>query len=321
MKIASVFNGVLGPVMRGPSSSHTAGSYHIGKLARDILGVRPLSAKIYFDVNGSYGKVYKEQGSDRGFILGLLGRSLLDDEFNDAYGAAERASCEVEFSTGAFSEAVHPNWVKLFLSGEEGRAAAVTAASTGGGSVVVTEIDGFSVNIAGDLWTSVVRCEEAPPVAESLDPYGTVEIKSCPGANLVVLQGADEPPGEAISALREKGLFPRVVVPVFFPVKGEPPFQSAEELEIFASEKNLTPGEAALEYECALLGMPRGEAMGEMRRRYSLMKSALSACWKAGWFPPRSCLRQWRIKYGAPARPANCLFSAPARKPPCAPWR
>ena len=314
MKIASVFNGVLGPVMRGPSSSHTAGSYHIGKLARDILGVRPLSAKIYFDVNGSYGKVYREQGSDRGFILGLLGRSLLDDEFGDAYGAAARASCEVEFSTGAFAGAVHPNWVKLFLSGVDDCATEVTAASIGGGSIVVTKIDDFPVKIAGDLWALVVRCEEAAPVAKSLAPYGTVEIKSCTGANLVVLQGEEEPPDAAVFALREKGLFPRVIAPVFFPLKGEPPFQSAEELESFASDKNLTLGETALEYECALLGMARDEAMDEMRRRYSLMKAACERVLEGGVVPATQLLAPVADKIWSAGNAGELPFFGPGSK-------
>ena len=71
MKQVSIFNNVLGPVMRGPSSSHTAGSYHIGSLVRSLLGEEIKEGCITFDADGSYGKMYQEQGSDLAFVSGL----------------------------------------------------------------------------------------------------------------------------------------------------------------------------------------------------------------------------------------------------------
>src|SRR4030042_444994 len=73
MAFISIFNDVLGPVMRGPSSSHTAGSYRIGRIARSLLGEEPVSAVFSFDPEGSYAKTYKQQGADPGFAAGLMG--------------------------------------------------------------------------------------------------------------------------------------------------------------------------------------------------------------------------------------------------------
>ena len=77
----SILNDILGPVMRGPSSSHTAGSYHIGKLCASLLGSRPARARVTFDGDGSYGQVYRQQGVDRAFACALLGWPLTDSRF------------------------------------------------------------------------------------------------------------------------------------------------------------------------------------------------------------------------------------------------
>ncbi len=79
MEFISILNDVLGPVMRGPSSSHTAGSYHIGRLARSLLGEEPDSAIFTFDPGGSYAKTYKEQAADLAFAAGIMVYISLDE--------------------------------------------------------------------------------------------------------------------------------------------------------------------------------------------------------------------------------------------------
>ncbi len=91
MEFISIFNDVLGPVMRGPSSSHTAGSYRIGRIARSLLGEEPTQAVFAFDPQGSYAKTYREQGADLGFAAGLLGWEITDDRFPQALEFASRA--------------------------------------------------------------------------------------------------------------------------------------------------------------------------------------------------------------------------------------
>ena len=81
MKHISIFNHVLGPVMRGPSSSHTAGAFHIASMARSLLGGMPRRAVLAFDPAGSYAATYVAQGADRGFAMGLLDKPLTDEGF------------------------------------------------------------------------------------------------------------------------------------------------------------------------------------------------------------------------------------------------
>ncbi|MDR1471876.1 MAG: L-serine ammonia-lyase, iron-sulfur-dependent, subunit alpha [Synergistaceae bacterium] len=274
MKTASVFNGVLGPVMRGPSSSHTAASYHIGRMARDIFGGTPPRASIRFDENGSYGKVYAEQGSDKAFITGLLDLPLLGDDFHDAREAARRASCDVRFFVGSFPEANHPNWVRIEMSGDSS-AHTVTGASIGGGSVVISEVDGRSVDLRGDSWVVMADCVwEREEARGLLAPRGKLEAFELDGGCLLVSQGCEPPDVGTLDGLRKLGLRPRVARPVFFPLRGEPLFGSASELLRCAEGRHVSIGEAALEYERRLLGMERAEAMDEMKRRYAVMKRA-----------------------------------------------
>lgn len=93
----SVFNDVLGPIMRGPSSSHTAGSYHIGLVARDLLKTEPQNVKITFDSDGSYGSTYVQQGVDLAFVTGLMGWKQTDEIFLDALAIAKKQGVRFDF--------------------------------------------------------------------------------------------------------------------------------------------------------------------------------------------------------------------------------
>lgn len=276
MKKVSVFNSVLGPVMRGPSSSHTAASYHIGRLARDILGECPQSAEIAFDEQGSYGKCCAAQGSDKAFAVGLMDWDILDDVFYRAVDEARERNVNVDFVVGRFDEADHPNWVRLTLTGASGRRARIAARSIGGGSVAVSEIDGYPVDLRGDAWVALVECPsgEAGKIREILEPFGRVTFSERESRALLVLCGTQRLPETTVARLAEGKTPARVVRPIFFPVKDEPLWRSAAELEAYANANGIGIGEAALACECALLGFSREAAMDEMWRRYLIMKSA-----------------------------------------------
>ena len=109
---ASLFNDVIGPVMRGPSSSHVAGAARIGALVRQSLGGDVRSVLVEFDVNGSLAESYHGHGSDIGFVSGLLAIDLTDPRVPDACAIAEREGVEVAFSIldyGAPPPQQHPH--------------------------------------------------------------------------------------------------------------------------------------------------------------------------------------------------------------------
>ena len=120
MKVVSIFNHVLGPVMRGPSSSHTAGAFHMSQMALSLLGERPVRALFSFDVDGSYAATYAPQGADRAFALGLMDIPLTDERFFTALELAAGQGLQVEFRTTQLKNADHPNTVDIELYGSLG---------------------------------------------------------------------------------------------------------------------------------------------------------------------------------------------------------
>lgn len=135
---------IIGPIMVGPSSSHTAGAVRIGLAARSIFGQRP--DRVTLTLYGSFAHTYKGHGTDLALIAGLLGCSTESEKIPHAYLLAEQEGMEIKILT---SEDLtdHPNTCHLFL--EKGdKSLSVTAISTGGGMIDLTEIDGFDVHVS-----------------------------------------------------------------------------------------------------------------------------------------------------------------------------
>ena len=103
----SIFNDVIGPVMRGPSSSHTAASVRIASLARMLLGAKPVRALFEFTPDGSLATTYAGQGSDIGLASGLLGYSLYDDRLPRSLELAKAEGLSIEFKISNYT-AEHP---------------------------------------------------------------------------------------------------------------------------------------------------------------------------------------------------------------------
>ena len=136
---------MIGPVMIGPSSSHTAGACRIGLLTRSILDATPEKADI--TLHGSFAKTGRGHGTDRALVAGLLGMRPDDGRLPDALAEAERAGLTLSWSEGNLGN-VHPNSVRLALDGE-GRHTTVVGSSIGGGAVEIVEIDGVGVRFGG----------------------------------------------------------------------------------------------------------------------------------------------------------------------------
>jgi len=147
--LPSIFNDVLGPVMRGPSSSHTAGSYRIGLLLRDLAGADFKSATFEFHPEGSLATTYHTQGSDLGLVTGLLGMDILDPQMIDALGIAKISGIDISFRIADY-QADHPNTYKCELESNNGDQISAVAISTGGGMVKFIDIMGFPVDLVGD---------------------------------------------------------------------------------------------------------------------------------------------------------------------------
>ncbi len=158
MRQRSIFD-IVGPVMIGPSSSHTAGAVRLGNLARAIFGEQPSRAHIL--LHGSFASTGAGHGTDLAIVAGLLGLAPQDPRIKDALAFADRAGMTVEFGLAELGD-VHPNTAVLELQAADGRKMRVIGSSLGGGDVVVTDIDGFDVEATGELPMIVVEHEDRP---------------------------------------------------------------------------------------------------------------------------------------------------------------
>lgn len=145
MKYRSAFD-IIGPVMIGPSSSHTAGAARIGRVARTLFEKQPTKAVI--SLYGSFAKTYKGHGTDLALVAGILDFDTFDDRIPDALKIAEETGIEVQFLTeNAVTE--HPNTVKINLYDGEGKELELIGISIGGGTIEITEINSFKLKLSG----------------------------------------------------------------------------------------------------------------------------------------------------------------------------
>ena len=150
---------VLGPVMIGPSSSHTAGAARIGFVAQALLGETPARAEIL--LHGSFATTGRGHGTDRALVAGLLGLAPDDARLPDSFALARQAGMVFSLGTVELRNA-HPNTACLALQGRDGRTLSLEAASIGGGRIRVTRIDGVAVNFGADANTLIVHNEDTP---------------------------------------------------------------------------------------------------------------------------------------------------------------
>ena len=150
---------ILGPVMVGPSSSHTAGAVRIGLMARALLGQEPVRARLL--LHGSFASTGEGHGTHRALIAGLLGLSPDDSRVPDSFALAGERGLEFTFGTCVLRD-VHPNSVLIQLEGAQGGALEVGASSPGGGRIQVFRLDGLSTSFTGELPTLVVHNSDQP---------------------------------------------------------------------------------------------------------------------------------------------------------------
>jgi L-serine dehydratase len=153
---SSIFD-MIGPVMIGPSSSHTAGVVKIGYVAHHILGGTPEKAEILF--YNSFARTFEGHGSDKAILAGLMGFLPDDERIRNAFELAEKEGLVYEFRSIGNASTLHPNSVKLVLTrGNE--KVEVLGESLGGGVTNIREVDGFTANFSGQTYTLILKAED-----------------------------------------------------------------------------------------------------------------------------------------------------------------
>jgi L-serine dehydratase, iron-sulfur-dependent, beta subunit len=209
---------IMGPIMVGPSSSHTAGAVRIGRITRNILQAQPVSAKIL--LHGSFAATGAGHGTDRAIVAGLLGMAPDDADIPRSLHIAKERDMQVELGTTNLRGA-HPNTAVLQVINADGRTLEVAAASLGGGRVRIVSIDGMSAAFTADYPTLIIRHEDKPgAVAEvsgilynmRVNIAGMQLYRDARGGLAVMVIESDEPiTDDVVFQLRQIKGFRRVV--------------------------------------------------------------------------------------------------------------
>ena len=206
---------VMGPVMVGPSSSHTAGAVRIGRIARRLLG-EDTPVRAHIALSGSFAATGHGHGTDRAIVAGLLGMQPDDERIAVSFDTAQREGMDVSFSRVSLS-GEHPNTARLELVGRSGKTLSIVASSLGGGRIMVVEMNGLRANFSGDLPTLIVQNRDQPghvsEVTSMLAHKGvniaTMQLyRDYPGGNAVMIIETDKAvPDEGVQWLeRSEGI-------------------------------------------------------------------------------------------------------------------
>lgn len=276
----SIFNDVIGPVMRGPSSSHCAASLRIARLCRDLMDGEIRHILIEFDPNGSLATTHKSQGSDMGLFGGFLGWEADDERLPESERYLAEAGITVEIVIRDIG-ADHPNTYQITLSNEK-EARRLTAISTGGGMIEVIRIEGMSVSMAGDYYETLIGCSHPERIEKYLQASVIAdEIIIHHGEQPMIEMKAQAFPEEMIiqellameDVMYVKRLQP--VLPVMARKNLTVPFISCEEMLAFNQDKNFSLWELAIEYEKARGNISTDEVFEKMRMIIRVMDNAI----------------------------------------------
>ncbi|MBE5787081.1 MAG: L-serine ammonia-lyase, iron-sulfur-dependent, subunit beta [Clostridiales bacterium] len=200
---------IIGPIMIGPSSSHTAGAARIGRVARQLLGETPVEARVFF--HGSFEKTYQGHGTDRAVAGGLMDMGVDDERLRDSLQLAEEAGLRITFQPIKLRDA-HPNTVLVHLTGEKGKTVQVQAASIGGGSIRVQYLDGLEVGFSGARTTLIIRHTDAPGAIAMVTHLlsneriniATMRVfrREAGGQAIMAIELDERPPQSLLSALK-----------------------------------------------------------------------------------------------------------------------
>ena len=276
----SIFNDVIGPVMRGPSSSHCAASLRIARLCRDLMDENIKDILIEFDPNGSLATTHKSQGSDMGLFGGFLGWEAYDERLPESDKHIVTAGINVKIDIVDIG-ADHPNTYKITLQNNK-ETRRLTAISTGGGMIEVIAIDDIPVSMAGDYFETLIYCTKPDSVMQFLKASfsfdeielhkgatGFIEIKSQSFLDVASYKELRDMDG----VLFIKQLQP--VLPVLARKNLQVPFITCNEMLEYNEGKNKSLWELAVDYEMARGNISASEVFKKMRSIIHIMGNAI----------------------------------------------
>ena len=177
----SIFD-ILGPIMIGPSSSHTAGASRIGFIARQLLNDKPVKAVV--TLYNSFAKTHKGHGTDRAIIGGILGFGPDDVRIRNSFEIARKEGLTWEFKIMGGINKFHSNTARVLLEGSRGGKVEIAGASLGGGRIRIQEIEGFPVDFNAHTHTIIIIADDVPGSIRNIS--GAIAEKGINIANMYV---------------------------------------------------------------------------------------------------------------------------------------
>jgi len=279
--LPSIFNDVIGPIMRGPSSSHTAGSWRVAKIAVQLLN-KPLSeALISFDKDGAWVTNYEDQGTVLGMNGGLLEIDMADNRMKQTETIAKERGIKINYQISSFKNN-HPNSMQLKLMGSSGNKVEILAASLGGGSFEIQKIDGFKINTKGDYYELYIWAyDDIEQELQDILPLSSQLITREKSGKFLYVFKSHESFNEGL--IRHIKSFPQVgkvadILPIMPIVSGRQkalPFDNIESLISYSKNENLTLGELGLMYEKYRSGLSEKELKSKMENLIHIIEGSI----------------------------------------------
>jgi L-serine dehydratase len=275
MNHVSIFNDVIGPVMRGPSSSHCAAALRIGRLARDLMDGEITDVLVEFDRSGSLPTTHESQGSDMGLFGGLLGWNADDERLPESGKALADAGIELRIITVDVGDP-HPNTYRLTLKNSREQHS-IIAISTGGGMMEVLSIDGVPMTMDGGYHETLIWLEkESDALVDALDA-DAVNVHWHAGGVIVQVQSSafiDDAFLSPFQPLAVKRLAP--VLPVPSSKQAGVPFTSCAEMLAKDGERATPLWLLAVEYERARGRLTRDEVVAKMVEIVRILRKSVA---------------------------------------------
>jgi L-serine dehydratase len=274
--IPSIFNDVIGPVMRGPSSSHCAAALRIGRLARDLMGGELAEVRVEFDRAGSLPTTHESQGSDMGLCGGLLGWDATDERLPESPRALRAAGVRVSFAT-VDADDPHPNTYRLSLRNARAHHSLI-AVSTGGGMIEVIGIDGFTVSIEGDYHETLLWAEGDAPALMSAIRQGfeadAIVLHEGGTGRMIEVKAGRFVPDDIVAGVKVDRLAP--VMPVASRKGMTVPFATCAEMMRHDVGRGTPLWKLAVEYEMARGGLTEPDIVARMMDIVRIVRRAIA---------------------------------------------
>lgn len=282
----SIFNDVIGPVMRGPSSSHVAGAARIASLVRQSFEKKVVKAVVEFDVNGALAASHKGHGTDMGFACGLMGMELSDPAVDKYECLIEKSGIDIEYRILDYG-AVHPGNYRMEVTDESGIVHRWEAISVGGGMVEMQKFEDYDVSICGDFHEVLIICDSLETIGnwekrfkEEIGDSDYTLSSERDGKCLINLKFSVPVETEKVRRLKiiegvQKVICLKPVLPTHSSKSCKVPYSSAEELLEYAKNHPMEAWEYGVYYESCRAKISMNEAYQQMEKILSIMESAV----------------------------------------------